>query len=116
MKPRVIVPLLRIFSSVCAAAGHASSVARRKTRVRIGPSSCAAAAAVIGPRSNGGDAGGCYRFPLVRRLALLLLAACTTPPQWVKEGARRGNAPADLQTGQAPGPVGPPPPGTAGPP
>src|SRR4051812_50060152 len=107
MKPRVIVPLLRIFSSVCAAAGHASSVARRKTRVRIGRSSCAAAAAVIGPRSNGGDAGGCYRFPMVRRLPPLLLAAGTTTPQGVKEGASRGKAPAAAQTGQAQAPAGP---------
>src|SRR4051794_41770161 len=94
MKPRVIVPLLRIFSSVCAAAGHASSVARRKTRVRIGPSSCAAAAAVIGPRSNGGGAGGRLCFPHVRKLAPLLLAARPATPPGVKEGGGRGSAPA----------------------
>jgi hypothetical protein len=44
---------------------------------------------------------------MARRLALLLVAACTTVPQWTKEGATSESAAADLQACQAQAPVAP---------
>ena len=38
---------------------------------------------------------------------MLLLAACTTTPQWIKEGATRESAAADVQTCQAQAPMAP---------
>ena len=38
---------------------------------------------------------------------MLLLAACTTTPQWIKEGASRESAAADVQTCQAQAPMAP---------
>ncbi len=49
-----------------------------------------------------------------RVLGLLLIAACTTTPQWTKEGATPEMAAADLKTCEAQAPVAPRVQGTQG--
>ena len=48
-----------------------------------------------------------YGAPMPRRLALLVLAACTTAPQWTREGATQESAAADLQACEAQAPMAP---------
>jgi len=51
--------------------------------------------------------GPAYGGRMGRRLAVLFLAACTTAPQWAKDGATQQSAAADLQTCQAQAPRAP---------
>src|SRR5262249_23792622 len=51
--------------------------------------------------------GSPYRACMRRSLAVLLLAACTTAPQWTKEGASKESAEADLQLCKDQAPIAP---------
>ena len=48
-----------------------------------------------------------YGGRMARTLVVLVLAACTTAPQWTKDGATQEAAAADLQACQARAPVAP---------
>jgi len=48
-----------------------------------------------------------YRARMRRSLAVLLVAACTTAPQWTKEGATQEGAEADLQLCKDQAPIAP---------
>jgi hypothetical protein len=51
--------------------------------------------------------GPAYRPRMRRSLAALLLVACTTAPQWTKEGASKESAEADLQLCKDQAPIAP---------
>jgi hypothetical protein len=55
-----------------------------------------------------------YRAAMARALLVLLAAACTTVPQWHKEGATKEGTAADLQACQVQAPVEPRRQGTLG--
>lgn len=55
-----------------------------------------------------------YRAAMTRALLVLLAAACTTVPQWHKEGATKEGTAADLQACQVQAPVEPRRQGTLG--
>ena len=51
--------------------------------------------------------GAAYREAMARALLVLLAAACTTVPQWHKEGATKEGTLADLQSCEAQAPTQP---------
>ena len=55
-----------------------------------------------------------YRARMGRALAVLILAACTTAPQWTKEGGTKESAEADLQLCKDQAPIAPRTQGTIG--
>ena len=58
--------------------------------------------------------GRAYGRSMKKALALLLLCACTTVPQWTKEGATKEAVAAQLQTCEAQAPIAPRVQGTQG--
>ena len=58
--------------------------------------------------------GAAYRGRMRRILTVLLVAACTTAPQWAKEGATKESAEADLQLCKDQAPIAPRTQGTVG--